>query len=583
VLKTKVPGKAPTDTIIVGTTFTPEPHPGKTVAYEVRARARLLWSNEVSITYPPRSGEGGRRAREAAEREAREQAEREAKEKAEREAKEKAEREAKEKAERVAKEKAEREAKERAEREAKEKAEREARERAEREAREKAEREAKEREEAEHGKGGLTFTPAAIQLSAPEIPNSGRGLYDWEGEHSMTPAGWPLVDYYGRDEITWSQMETSKGVYDFTQIRNVLAKAQAKGGRARIRIMAYMLGSTNREPGYIPLNPGGWPEFNSEVFQQSWEALWKAMGEQFGNDPRLAWIDVGGYGEWGEFHMAGIFVQGSHLTTANGLRMTGAIVKAFPKAHVVLSTGAAVKSNEGPLQPELLPAIVKAFPTVGYHFDNYGASAPGDGNNLPFLKPGDLAPNEEAWTRWKAAPVIAEWWNLPLSSLAEAKRSEEEFHVSLIGSGNNPAQSWKTNPALYEEIVKRSGFRYQLDKVTVPSTFTRGAGVTVGSTWENVNVAPTYDPWQVTYELLGSAGTVSWSGASTLDLRAVVPTNGTPVVHTDSLTVPSTVPPGSYTLAVAVNDPNHYLAPMRLADQGRASDGSYPLGTVTVG
>src|SRR5205085_7442003 len=156
VLKTFVPGAAPTRAIIVGTTVRPATHPGPTVVYEVRTLARRLWSNQVSIAYPPRPAQAGGMGREAArqtpgapapsgkgkafgrnEREAKEIAEREAKERAEREAREKAEREAKERAEREAKERAEREAKERAEREAKERAEREAKERAEREAREK--------------------------------------------------------------------------------------------------------------------------------------------------------------------------------------------------------------------------------------------------------------------------------------------------------------------------------------------------------------------------------------------------------------------------------------------------------------
>ncbi|MCW3029083.1 MAG: hypothetical protein JWN81_2294, partial [Solirubrobacterales bacterium] len=304
VLKVKVPGEPPTETLVSGTSVSPGPYPGLTVHYRVRVSARGPWSNAVSITYgfgpqerpAPRASdaaqrssaaveyeeraiaelaereareraeretgehtksqgpipegprpEGGetaeREARETAEREAREKAEREAKEKAEREAKEKAEREAREKAEREAKEKAEREARERAEREAREKAERETRERAEREAREEAEREAREeaereareKEEAEGGKR-LIFTPSVIPRSAAEIPNSGRGLYDWQGGTSGLPAGWPMVDYYMRDAIAWNRdLEPSQGHYSFLEKPGVIdqgiAKAAAKGGR----------------------------------------------------------------------------------------------------------------------------------------------------------------------------------------------------------------------------------------------------------------------------------------------------------------------------------------------------------------
>lgn len=435
----------------------------------------------------------------------------------------------------------------------------------------------------------VSFTPTAIPLTAAEIPNSGRGLYDWMGEHSMTPAGWPIVDYYQRDSISWPRdLEPSKGVYPFlTQpgvIDQGIASAAAKGGKLRLRVMAWMAGGTGRFPSYVPtITACGstFPDWNSAGWLEAWDNLWRALGQKYGQDSRIGLLDVGGYGAWGEWHMNGCTTANTHITTANGVRMAGAVVRAFPKAHVVLGTSAAVK-DESPLQPPLLLAIVKTYPTVGYHFDNYGATPPGNGNNLSYLKPGGLAANSEAWDRWKQAPVIAENWNTTGWTIANAKQSLEEFHVAEIGSGNNPGAPYKQNVGEWETILKRSGFRYQLDKVTVPSTITRAVAFTAASAWENVNVAPTYDSWQVSYELIGSSG-VAWSASSALDLRTVLPTNGTPVARSDSLTIPSSVPAGSYTLAVTVTDPNHYLAPMRLADQGRASDGSYPLGVVNVG
>ena len=626
-LKIIVPGATPIEALVAGTSFRPAAHWGRTVAYEVRGRAQWHWSNWVAIDYPARSGEpagpvpgsppgttGGapegtaraaaeREARERArgraekeaaergEREAKEGAEREAREKAERESRERAERETRERGEQEAKEKAERETRENAEREARERAEHETRERTEREAREKAEREAREREEAEHGKSVLTLTPTVIPLSAPEIPNSGRGLYDWMGEHSMTPAGWPLVDYYMRDELNWARdLEPSKGVYPFLTTSGVidqaLAKAAEKGGKLRFRVMAWMGGGSPRYPSYIPTLSGGgytFPDWNSEGWLTAWENLWKALGQKYGSNPRVGEIDTAGYGAWGEWHMCPsscVSTPGSHITTANGVRMVSAIVKAFPKAHIVLGTSAAIK-DESPLQPPLMPSIIKAFPGVGFHMDNFGAVAPADGNNLPYAKPGAPVADSEIWERWKSAPVIGEWWNQSNATLANAKQTVEEQHVALIGSGNNPSQIWKSNPGEYEEILKRSGFRDQLDRVEVTPLLAGHAAI-VTSTWENVNVAPTYDPWEVKYEIR-SGERVVWSSTSGFDLRKLLPTQGKPVKATDTLALPPDLPKGTYTLAVQVVDPTGALAPLRLADAGRTADGAYPLGSVTVG
>jgi hypothetical protein len=655
VLKVKIPGEPPTETLVSGTSVTPGPYPGLTARYRIRAQARGPWSNEVSIAYDPGPGEGAaprasqsalrspaaaeyearalaeqraeREARERAEhqvgerpepgagepaeREAKERAEREAKERAEREAKEKAEREAKEKAEREAKERAEREAKERAEREAREKAEREAREKAEheaeekaereerekaereareeaeREAREEAEREAREKEEAEHG-ARLTFTPAVIPRSAAEIPNSGRGLYDWQGGTSGLPAGWPTVDYYMRDAIAWNRdLESSQGHYSFLEKPGVidegLAKAAAKGGRLRFRIMAWMPGSTNRMPSYIETETAGgatFPKWNSASWLNAWANLWKALGSRYGSNPRIGWIDTGGYGAWGEAHMDGILAPGSHITTENFVQMVGDVVNAFPKAHVLIGTSAAVK-NEAPIAWPLLPAVVNRYPTVGFHFDNMGAVAPMDGNNLPYLAPGGPAEDLAAWERWKTAPVISEWWNLPDATVAIARASTDAWHVSSLGSGNIQASVHAGHEPEYQELLKLAGFRDQLDRLEV-SPLAAGHAASFTATWENVNVAPTYDPWEVKYELR-SGNRVVWSGVSAFNLRRLLPTQGKPLKASDTFTLPAALPAGSYTLAVQVLDPTKTVAPMRLADQGRTSDGAYLLGTVSVG
>jgi hypothetical protein len=133
----------------------------------------------------------------------------------------------------------------------------------------------------------------------------------------------------------------------------------------------------------------------------------------------------------------------------------------------------------------------------------------------------------------------------------------------------------------YQELLKRAGFRDQLDRLEV-SPLTAGRPAVFSSAWENVNVAPTYDPWDVRYELR-SGERVVWSAASAFDLRRLLPTAGKPVKASDSFTLPATLPAGSYTLAVHVIDPSGTVAPMRLADEGRTADGAYAIGTVNVG
>lgn len=44
------------------------------------------------------------------------------------------------------------------------------------------------------------------------------------------------------------------------------------------------------------------PNYNDEFLLSQLELLWKKMGERFDGDPRIAYLELGTYGHWGEFH-----------------------------------------------------------------------------------------------------------------------------------------------------------------------------------------------------------------------------------------------------------------------------------------
>ena len=187
--------------------------------------------------------------------------------------------------------------------------------------------------------------------------------------------------------------------------------------------------------------------------------------------------------------------------------------------------------------------------------------------------------------RWKLTGE--DWRNL--SRRADYEQAIED----MLGATDHDPAPWHVVAAeskpyarvkVLEIVIARielAGFRDQLDRVEV-TPLTAGHAAILAATWENVNVAPTYDPWQVRYELR-SGERIAWSANSTLDLRRLLPTKGTPLKATDTYTLPAGLPKGNYTLAVQVLDPTKTVAPMRLADTGRTGDGAYPLGTVTVG
>ena len=110
-------------------------------------------------------------------------------------------------------------------------------------------------------------------------------------------------------------------------------------------------------PAYLPVQPGTGkvygpnnrlistaPDWNNEAFLSRWEALMAELGKRYANDPRLGYVDVGGYGKYGEWWVDGAAV---HITDANGLRMIKAVTTAFPTKHVLLNTMSAGRLHDG--------------------------------------------------------------------------------------------------------------------------------------------------------------------------------------------------------------------------------------------
>jgi hypothetical protein len=418
----------------------------------------------------------------------------------------------------------------------------------------------------------VTFALPTVPLSAAEIGNSLRGQYLWVGA-APDPSAMPDTDVYYRDEISWKQIEPSPGSYNFTVIDQGLAAAQAHGGKFGFRVMAYCPGcsqGSNWAPAWIPTDPANvsMVQWNSSTFLSEWKALMAALGNKYGNDVRLGWLDIGGYGSWGEWHL---YQQtGTPITQANMDTLITDVVNAFPNKTALAMTPNAT----------FLADAMNISPHIGVRVDCLGANGLGGGlvDQVP-----------AALSRWQTEPFVTEWCNGTLGGsndeFATGNQQVAQYHISMLSSGNYPTRYTSMSSYDQQQFMnanKEAGYRYQLDTMTLPSSISRGTSFSVSTQWENVNVAPTYEPWTVQLLLRNSSGSIIYAGNSSLNLRTLLPTNGTPRTVADAFTLPASIVTGTYYAAVRVVDPSGYLAPMSLANQGRNADGSYALGSVTV-
>lgn len=429
------------------------------------------------------------------------------------------------------------------------------------------------------------FTASAINITDAEVVNSGRGFYRWNGEEK---APYVSIDRYQR--YRWSDIEISKGVYDFSALEAEAEKAKNDidgRGLFGFAVRCLVNGTSKSYPAYLDSYMKAWysnsklcwvPDWNDPDFLERVDSLLANLGRKFNNDPRIGFVEVRTYGNWGEWHMSGFETPpypAVAVTNTSIHRMIDAHVKAFPDKQIIMMSD----NSEG--LSYAMDKIGLTYP-IGWRRDSWC--------NKTFLSLNSKSAWSKASNRWQTAPVIIECYGEG-SNYSMGLSQVTTYHISEIGNGN--FDTWATlTTAKKDSIVlcaKTSGYRLLLRSLTFPNTIVAGNKASFSAEWSNIGVAPVYRDWRVTYRICNTgSGAVVWEGNSKLNLRTILPTyNQTtkidvPIKVDDSFDIPANLLKGNYTLEVIIPDTANYLNPLRLAIQGRKSNGAYTIGTVTI-
>ncbi len=479
---------------------------------------------------------------------------------------------------------------------------------------------------------------AVIPFSARDLVNPKRGQYQDIGvtlyPQSTTGSypAWPGTDDAGT-RLLWSQIQpTSANSYDFTLIDNAIAAAHAHNQRFHFRVMSfastgYSGNTVVGVPAWLRATPGATtdyyfggktyvvPNWNADAYLSPLEHLIAALGARYDHDERVEWFEFSGYGDWSENHIGfmaenlgapgpspddsiaqlGYYSQynDQSITKASITRVVNATLAAFPDTQIIV-----LDDN-----PEITRQFLAASPRrpVGIRADCLGVYPP----------PQIWATDADSWyvqnndpvvaalrARWRTAPVVTEWCNWQpdgeIAYFQQAMKDVVNYHVSLVAS-NVVAPS----PDMYDiwaRTNKYAGYRYAVTSATVPASAPAGSELRITVHWNNFGTAPTYDDWQVGYEVRNDADNVVAIVQSGLSLRDIAAEQN----YTDSVQDPAGVasdsalwlstaglPAGTYKLIAKVvwneHKPNAVnavdYAPMTLAQTGRDSGGGYPIGS----
>ncbi len=228
------------------------------------------------------------------------------------------------------------------------------------------------------------------------------------------------------------------------------------------------------------------PDFGGPIFLAKLEAFLKAMAARYDGNPRVAFMDIGTYGMWGEghTHMSSQVPEDRELTIVK--QHIDLHVSLFPHTLLCISDDVVGHDKPGTHFPETDYALSKG---VTLRDDSILVQPP----------PRSWYHNELAKLYWPTLPVILEHEHYGSSRQRGAwgdgsllLKAVEDYHASYMSIHWWPYEELSDNRDLIDRINRRLGYRLQLREMAWPAHAVIGEFFTVRSHWANVGVAPCY-------------------------------------------------------------------------------------------
>lgn len=332
------------------------------------------------------------------------------------------------------------------------------------------------------------------------------------------------------------------------------------------------------------------PDFPARV-----KNLVKKLGEAWDNDPRVAYVEMGIVGEWGEHHDPDLSTywpphdEPEHVenrTWVPGLEkvLGDAFTEAFKNKKVMVRYAYEFKDYE-----------------FGIYWDSWSQPEENDRGYNEMMKLGD---------RWKTQPIGGEitwnWGSLQkFRSFEQVVNDPEYFQLTMHQIRNLHANhlggiTWANfrDTAFQrsaDALQKAMGHRYVIHQASYPVKLENGKSAALAFELTNTGSSPFYYNWPVQAVLLDpDTKKPVWTQHLTeLDIRTWMPGDDwdssrsvyrqpAPLVKAEVSLKPENIPAGNYILALTVADPHGNQPSLRFANRAYLNGGYTVLGYIGV-
>lgn len=328
-------------------------------------------------------------------------------------------------------------------------------------------------------------------------------------------------------------------------------------------------------------------QWTSETLKNRLTAFIQKLGQAWDNDPRVAYIELGLWGNWGEHH-----IWPDKL--ADG-------TDRIPLSFQTALGDAAEQAFQNKKVQVRYPETFQNY-NFGFLWDSFAL--------IDDLPGGEGIVARDVWrTQINGGEVAYDWGqkhiqpgDSPNDTLSDP--NHRNFVIDWIKKTHTTSLGWidlydAGNSAVSQGAAlmqKEFGYRFVINQATFSGSVQPGELMDVSFQVVNKGAAPFYYDWPVEASLLRSDRTVAWKGLfNNVDIRSWMPGddwnsstrqyNQAPAVHQVSGTfeIPANMPAGTYTLALSILDPYGYKPSARFANTNYYTGGRTPLGNVGIG
>jgi hypothetical protein len=414
----------------------------------------------------------------------------------------------------------------------------------------------------------VTVRPAD---SGEALENPGMGWVFHHYDNGITGYGPPLgPGYDGREfpgltiaylRLAWSHLEPVEGEINWAIFDTPIQRYGAAGKGFALRLTVFEGDPKQGTPEWVraagakgqiveTFGVKSWePDYDDPIFLAKLERFLVAAGARYGSSPRLAFVDVGTLGIWGEGHPIGRTYGLGTLRRHIELHR-----RAFPKSLLVAQDDWVTWFQE-PAQPKT--AALDLAGQLGLTFR--------DDSLCVYPDPKLHYSAGLAQPFWPENPVILEMGHYDYAKQVKAWetgqryfQAVEDYHASYASVHADPIKFLAENVELIRQINVRLGYRIHLVEASWPETFRREEGLSISARWRNAGVAPClpggHPSWSLYNEKQQLCATLVDAGFDVRDLPPGSPGQAVLVSRQRTFRLPADLQPGRHQIWVSVAD-----------------------------